>query len=1017
MPAPQLIRDLVARFHEHQDSYRAETYSEAQLRQEFLNPFFEALGWDIYNRQGYAEAYKDVVHEDSIKIGGATRAPDYCFRIGGSRKFFVEAKKPAVNLSQDVAPAYQLRRYAWSAKLPLSILTDFEELAVYDCRVRPEHNDAASKARTLYLTCEQYEDRWDEIAAVFSREAVLKGAFDKYAESSKKKRGTAEVDIAFLAEIEEWRSQLARNLALRNPELSQREVNTAVQKTIDRIVFLRICEDRGIEIYGRLQALQNGPKTYARLCELFREADDRYNSGLFHFSAETGRHEAPDAWTLSLNLDDTILKDIVRNLYYPDSPYEFSVIGAEILGQVYEQFLGKVIRLTAGHRAVVEDKPEVKKAGGVYDTPTYIVAYIVKNTVGKLLEGKTPQQIRGTKKQPPLSILDPACGSGSFLIGAYQYLLNWYRDWYVEHGPDKHTKSVYQTDKAQWRLTTTERKRILLDHIYGVDIDPQAVEVTKLSLLLKVLEAENKESLELQRRFFHERALPDLGDNIKCGNSLIGPDFYIGQQLSLIDTDERLRVNVFDWSIEFRRTIGGGGFDAVIGNPPYVRQESLGEIKSYLKRQYKSFESTADLYVYFVEKSIGLLREGGFFSFIVSSSFLRTNFGRGLRSFVQQSAAVLELVDFGGLPVFSAAKDTYVCIPLISKRRQPKSVRVCKVDTLEGLDLPKCVKSRAYRIPMGRLSREAWVTDHESLSATFERLRTGTISLGKHLRGRIFRGIITGLNEAFEIDVATRGELIDACPNAAAVIRPFLGGQDIRRYSIRQSERYLIAIPNGWTRKHLSESATRKEREAWDWFASEYPPLAAHLAPFAEAARKRQDQGEFWWELRPCDYYDVLDGPKIVYPDIAKHARFYLDTEGIYIRNTAYCLGSDDKYLLGVLNSRLAWFAIARISIPFGERAGEYRYRLFTQYIEQLPIYVVDGSDHGDLTRRDRVEKRVDQMLAFQRELAAVKISHERTALERQISAVDHEIDRLVYELYRLTDEEIRIVEEEATPR
>ena len=170
------------------------------------------------------------------------------------------------------------------------------------------------------------------------------------------------------------------------------------------------------------------------------------------------------------------------------------------------------------------------------------------------------------------------------------------------------------------------------------------------------------------------------------------------------------------------------------------------------------------------------------------------------------------------------------------------------------------------------------------------------------------------------------------------------------------------------------------------------------------------------WELRPCDYYDVLDGPKIVYPDIAKHARFYLDTEGIYIRNTAYCLGSDDKYLLGVLNSRLAWFAIARISIPFGERAGEYRYRLFTQYVEQLPICVVDGSDRGDLTRRDRVEQRVDQMLAFQRELAAVKTSHERTALERQISAVDHEIDRLVYELYRLTDEEIRIVEE-ATPR
>ena len=215
-----------------------------------------------------------------------------------------------------------------------------------------------------------------------------------------------------------------------------------------------------------------------------------------------------------------MLKDILKRLYYPDSPYEFSVLPADILGQVYEQFLGKVIRLTAGHQAEVEDKPEVKKAGGVYYTPTYIVDYIVKNTVGKLLEGKTP------KKAAELRILDPACGSGSFLIGAYQYLLDWHRDWYVEHGPEKHRKELYQGPGGDWRLTTAEKKRILLNNIYGVDIDSQAVETTKLSLLLKVLEGETSESLDAQLSFLHERALPDLAANIKCGNSLIGPDFY-----------------------------------------------------------------------------------------------------------------------------------------------------------------------------------------------------------------------------------------------------------------------------------------------------------------------------------------------------------------------------------------------------------------------------------------------------------------------------------------------------------
>ncbi|NQV25560.1 MAG: N-6 DNA methylase, partial [Rhodopirellula sp.] len=425
--APKEILDLVNRFREQYDSYRLPSYGETELRREFIDPFFKTLGWDIDNEQGYAEAYKDVVHEDSIKIGISTKAPDYSFRIGGVRKFFIEAKKPSVNIGQDVSPAFQLRRYGWSAKLPLSILTDFEEFAVYDCRVRPDKNDKASTARIMYLNYEDYEDRWDEIAAIFSPDAIRKGSFDRYAESTKKKRGTAEVDNAFLKEIEQWRSDLARNLAARNSELSQRELNFAIQKTIDRIIFLRICEDRGIEIYGGLQKLTSGPGIYPRLCELFRKADDRYNSGLFHFTREKHRHEDPDEWTLSLQIDDRVLKDIIRKLYYPESPYEFSVLGSDILGQVYEQFLGKVIRLTKGHQARVEDKPEVKKAGGVYYTPTYIVDYIVEQTVGKLLEGKMPHEVaartektwKPAKQGRPLTVLDPACGSGSFLIGAY----------------------------------------------------------------------------------------------------------------------------------------------------------------------------------------------------------------------------------------------------------------------------------------------------------------------------------------------------------------------------------------------------------------------------------------------------------------------------------------------------------------------------------------------------------------------------------------------------------------------
>ncbi len=455
--APPIVHDLVARFERNLDAYQSQGYNETQLRREFIDPLFEALEWDVANKAGHAEVYKDVIHEDQIKVGGATKAPDYCFRIGGIRKFFLEAKKPSINIKNEPSPAYQLRRYAWSTKLPLSILTDFEEFAVYDCRTRPNQKDKPATGRILYLKYQEYLKRWEEIASVFSKDAILKGSFDKYA-VSERKRGTATVDAAFLAEIESWRDALAKNLALRNQSLTVYELNFAVQRTIDRLVFLRIGEDRGAEHYGQLQALLNGENLYGRLKHLYYQADDRYNSGLFHFRPETGRAEAPDELSLDLRIDDKALKDIIRRLYYPESPYEFSVFPAEILGQIYEQFLGKVIRLTAGHRAVVEEKPGVRKAGGVYYTPAYIVEYIVKHTVGTLCQNKTPKQIA------KLGILDPACGSGSFLIGAYEYLLTYHREWYVSDGPEKHRRELYRSG-SDWSLTSQERKRVLLNNI------------------------------------------------------------------------------------------------------------------------------------------------------------------------------------------------------------------------------------------------------------------------------------------------------------------------------------------------------------------------------------------------------------------------------------------------------------------------------------------------------------------------------------------------------------------------
>lgn len=549
MTAPQSIIDLVQRFDDHREAYRSGKYNEAQLRVEFLNPFFEALGWDMLNLKGYALDYREVVSEDSIDIGGQAKAPDYAFKIGRERKFFVEAKKPSVDIQGDIHPAYQLRRYAWNVHLPLSILTDFEEFAVYDCRSKPNPSDPAATGRTMFLKYTQYVEKWDEIAGIFSRDAVLKGSFDQYALENKGKKGTSEVDDEFLKDIEEWRTKLARNIALRNPQVAdEQQLNFAVQMTIDRIIFLRICEDRSIEPENQLQMIAKTSEIYRQLVELFQRADLRYNSGLFHFKNEKGQTNGADTFTPALKIDDKVLKEIINSMYYP-CPYIFKEIPVEILGQVYEQFLGKVIRLTAGHQAKIEEKPEVRKAGGVYYTPAYIVNYIVKNTVGKLLEGKTPAEAA------ELKIVDPACGSGSFLLGAYQYLLDWHEDWYASHEPEKWARGkdpvLVQVNGGSWKLTTSARKSILVNNIHGVDIDPQAVEVTKLSLLLKVLEEESG-----QLSFAFERILPDLGQNIQCGNSLIGPDYFEGRLV--VDEAERRRVNAFDWQTGFPGDIRTG---------------------------------------------------------------------------------------------------------------------------------------------------------------------------------------------------------------------------------------------------------------------------------------------------------------------------------------------------------------------------------------------------------------------------------------------------------------------------
>ncbi len=979
MSVPTQVVKLVDQFKDQSQAVKSSGYKEDWVRRDYIDHFFKALGWDVDRQKSGPLIYKEVVHEASLKVEGAMKAPDYSFRTGGATKFFVEAKKPSVNLWDGKAAAFQVRRYAWTASLPLSILTDFEELAIYDCQIKPLKEDKASTARRIYMTYEEYPDRWDEIASLFSKEAVLSGSLDSYAQELKKKRGTATVDQEFLKEMEGWRGMLAKDLAKRNPSLTSRELNYAVQMTIDRIIFLRICEARDIEDYGKLERLLDKENVYNDLRSIFRDADDRYNSGLFHFKREK-RDELPDELTLNLELADQPLKKLIKGLYYPE-PYQFSVMPVELLGQVYEQFLGKIINLTPDHRATVEEKPEVRKAGGVYYTPSYIVEYIVKNTVGKLLEGKTPKQVS------KLKILDPACGSGSFLVGAYDYLLEWHRKFYVNDGPDKHTKLLYEGLGGEWQLTSAKKKEILLNNIYGVDLDSQAVEVTKLSLLLKVLEGETNETINSQLTFFKERALPDLDNNIKSGNSLIGADFYSTAEMSLLNGEERYRINPFDWETEFSEIMERGGFDAVIGNPPYLKEYTYSQPFRDLHgtRLHKYYQGKMDLWYVFACLSVDLLKHNGLHSFIGTNNWITNKGAETLRKKLNNETQMYEFVDFGNYKVFDAA-GIQTMIYLVKKTDRPRrnqiryrritDSRITIADVKNFLfanenndfavSFNATVESENNGQPFTFIhEKEAEVLRHIITVGSY-RLGPSDVATGidvhqdfvtqKHVKSLGSNEVEVG-DGIFVLSNAEKREL-NLTAAEEDVVKPYYTTQELNRYYGDDRNKLWVIYTNPAAVARIGE----------------YPNLKAHLDKFAPIITS---------DNRPYGLHRAREerfflGEKIVSLRKTHKPHFTYTDFPCYVSQTYFVLKPTDvnlKYLVGILNSRLCHFWLDRK----GKKQGE-ALQIDKAPLLDIPIRPIDFTIPTDEAHHDRMVDLVEQMLKLHDQLSNARTAYDKTS-------------------------------------
>ena len=559
------------------------------------------------------------------------------------------------------------------------------------------------------------------------------------------------------------------------------------------------------------------------------------------------------------------------------------------------------------------------------------------------------------------------------------------------------------------------------NNIYGVDIDPQAVEVTKLSLLLKVLEGEKSERIGKQLTIAGERVLPSLHENIKCGNSLVGPDIYNDVQVTLDDEETIFRINAFDWDRAFPAVMQAGGFDAVIGNPPYVRIQTMKEwapkdVEYYKERYISASKGNYDIYVVFVEKGLSLLNKNGTMGYILPHKFFNAKYGEPLRSLIANGKHLKKIVHFGHQQVFENAT-TYTCL-LFLEQQQMEQFQYYKVDNL--ITWRSSEEAIKGVISSKDVTKDEWNFVVGSGVDLFKKLQSEKFKL-KDIADKIFQGLVTGADPVFiVVNQEDDSYYSEATQKNHFLERELLhplckGSLNVRRYNIDTITKSIIfpyKIVDGKASLLTSKELAENYPNIWEYFKSNKARL--------EARENGKWKHKNWYAFGRNQNLTEMSQEKILTPSIGDGACFTFDSEDLF-----YFMGSGGGggggygvtlkkdvdlsylYVLGLLNSRLSTFYLKRISSTF--RGGYIA--LNRQYIEKLPIRTIDPADPADVARHDRMVTLVEQMLDLNRRLAAAKVSHEKEVLAGMIGTTDRQIDRLVYELYGLTEEEIAVVE------
>ena len=982
------IKQLIEKYSADRKYYLTNKYNETLLRSDFLDPFFELLGWDIKNNAGKTTNEREVILEEALKANASehSKKPDYSFRLFSERKFFLEAKKPCVAIETNNDTAKQVRRYGFTAKLKISVLSNFEYLVIYDTSVKVDEADNYNKALIKKYHYTEYESNFEEIKTLLGKDAVYSGAFDTEWQTIETKLNQYSIDTLFLHQFNEWRKLLGTEIYKHNPKIKEQELNDIVQSYLNRILFLRVCEDRNLEDYQTLLAFANA-NDFKALIKKFEQADKRYNSGLFDqlLKDKIVENISSAFWT------------IIKQLYYPESPYSFSVFSSDILGSIYEIFLSEKLAIKNNTIELVKKPENVDR--DIVTTPTFIINDILRNTVLPKCKDKTDKEIL------KLKFADIACGSGAFLLELFQLLNDILIDYFLKTDKTK----LIQTNINTYKLPFKTKRELLLNCVYGVDKDYNAVEASKFGLLLKLLEDENTSSTNTSKP-----VLPDLSNNIFFGNSLLNP--------TQVEKKNQTEINPFDFS-KLR-------FDVIIGNPPYMKSEDMKNITPLelplYKANYTSAYKQFDKYFLFLEQGMNLLNDDGVLGYIVPSKFTKVGAGKKLREDLSTKGYLHSIVSFGANQVF-ADKTTYTCLLILNKTPQ-KTFQYAEVKSLKSWKVrePEAVKYASKKTK--ELDNEVWVLVPPELTNAYNKIVAQSSTLIDLVGSEnIFNGIQTSANDIY-IFIPTKEDAKHYYFSKKgieykiekAITKPYFqtssGEDNLNTYrTFKPNARVVYPYQN--TKKGV-EIITLADIQKKYPLAFDY--LQKHKAILNNPKRDIKPEPatkDEWHRFGRQQGLNISDKKeKILLGVLSSGDKYAIDNFGTLFTSggtAGYCaITMPDKfeysiyYIQAILNSKyVEWFVILTGEIF----RGSYFAR-GTKVLNNLPIRTIDFANAKEKALHDKIVEAQKELISIQDKID-LNAGNKRalTPLLGQFAREKANLEKLLAKLYDLGSDDLLI--------